>query len=41
MYEISYKFTDNLTLDVSRAIIRENNHDAGIFGANLNYLYKF
>ena len=40
-FSIGYKFTDNLTLDVSRAIIHENNHDAGIFGASLNYLYKF
>jgi len=40
-FSIGYKFTDNLTLDVSRAVIHENNHDAGIFGASLNYLYKF
>ena len=40
-FSIGYKFTDNLTLDVSRAIIHEDNHDAGIFGASLNYLYKF
>jgi hypothetical protein len=40
-FSIGYKFTDNLTLDVSRAVIRENAYDAGIFGANLNYLYKF
>ena len=40
-FSIGYKFTDNLTLDISRAVIHENDHDAGIFGANLNYLYKF
>jgi hypothetical protein len=40
-FSIGYKFTDNLTLDVSRAVIRENGYDAGIFGATLNYLYKF
>ena len=40
-FSIGYKFTDNLTLDVSRAVIHENNYDAGIFGASLNYLYKF
>ncbi len=40
-FSIGYKFTDNLTLDISRAVIRENGYDAGIFGAILNYLYKF
>jgi hypothetical protein len=40
-FSIGYKFTDNLTLDVSRAVIRENGYNAGIFGATLNYLYKF
>jgi hypothetical protein len=40
-FSIGYKFTDNLTLDVSRAVIKENGYDAGIFGATLNYLYKF
>jgi len=40
-FSIGYKFTDNLTLDVSRAEINENYSKGGIFGANLNYLYKF
>lgn len=40
-FSIGYKFTDNLTLDVSRAVISENGFSAGIFGASLNYLYKF
>ena len=40
-FSIGYKFTDNLTIDVSRAMIQENGQDAGIFGASLNYLYKF
>ena len=40
-FSIGYKFTDNLTLDVSRAVIKENGYDAGIVGATLNYLYKF
>ena len=40
-FSIGYKFTDNLTIDISRAIITENHYNAGIFGANLNYLYKF
>ena len=40
-FSIGYKFTDNLTLDVSRAVIQENGYSAGIFGAALNYLYKF
>ena len=40
-FSIGYKFTDDLTLDVSRAVIQEDGHSAGIFGATLNYLYKF
>lgn len=40
-FSIGYKFTDNLTLDVSRAEINENYSKGGMFGANLNYLYKF
>jgi hypothetical protein len=40
-FSIGYKFTDDLTLDVSRAVIQENGYSAGIFGATLNYLYKF
>jgi len=40
-FSIGYKFTDDLTLDVSRAVIQENGFKAGIFGATLNYLYKF
>ena len=40
-FSIGYKFTDNLTIDVSRAVIQENGENAGIFGATLNYLYKF
>ena len=40
-FSIGYKFTDDLTLDVSRAVIQENGYKAGIFGASLNYLYKF
>jgi len=40
-FSIGYKFTDNLTIDVSRAIIHENSYNSGIFGVNLSYLYKF
>lgn len=40
-FSIGYKFTDNLTIDVSRAEISEQNNSGGIFGANINYLYKF
>ena len=40
-FSIGYKFTDNLTLDVSRMALKENGYEAGIFGAILNYLYKF
>jgi hypothetical protein len=38
---IGYKFNDNLTLDVSRAEIEEDNRSGTIVGANLSYLYKF
>ena len=40
-FSIGYKFTDNLTIDISRAEISEQKYRGGIFGANINYLYKF
>ncbi len=40
-FSIGYKFTDNLTVDVSRALIREDGFSGGVFGGNINYLYKF
>ena len=40
-FSIGYKFTDDLTLDVSRAVIQEDGHSARVFGATLNYLYIF
>lgn len=36
-----YKFTDNLALDVTRAKVRESKSNAGVFGVNISYLYKF
>ena len=38
---IGYKFTDNLTIDISRANIEEDGHKGSMVGANLMYLYKF
>jgi hypothetical protein len=38
---IGYKFTDNLTVDISRANIEEDGHKGSMVGANLTYLYKF
>jgi hypothetical protein len=38
---IGYKFTDNLTLDVSRADIEEDGSKGSLIGATLSYLYKF
>lgn len=40
-FSVGYKFNDNLTLDVTRAIIKENGISAGLVGGSLNYLYKF
>lgn len=38
---IGYKFTDNLTIDVSRALIKEDNRKASLIGVNLTYGYRF
>ena len=36
-----YKFTNNMTIDVSRADIREDGNKGSMLGATLTYLYKF
>jgi len=38
---VGYKFTNNLTLDVSRANIREGGSKAVLLGATVSYLYQF
>ncbi len=38
---IGYKFTNNVTLDVTRSNIKENGYTASLIGAMLSYVYKF
>lgn len=38
---IGYKFTDNISLDVSRSKLRENGYSGALVGAVLTYFYKF
>jgi len=38
---VGYKFTDNLTVDLSRANLKEDGYKAPMIGANVTYLYKF
>jgi hypothetical protein len=40
-FSVGYKFTDNLTIDVSRADMKENGDKAALVGAVVSYLYKF
>lgn len=40
-FSIGYKITDNVTVDVSRADIKENGYDGAMFGGNVTYFYKF
>lgn len=40
-FSMGYKFTDNLTLDVTRANVREDRKDGTMLGATLSYFYKF
>lgn len=40
-FSIGYKFTDNLTLDVSRANIKEDGQTGSLLGATMSYVYKF
>ncbi len=40
-FSVGYKFTDNLTLDVSRADIKENGYTGSLLGVTMSYLYKF
>jgi hypothetical protein len=36
-----YKFTNNITFDVTHSSIKENSNKGNLIGANLSYLYKF
>ncbi len=38
---VGYKFTDNLTIDISRANVKEDGYKGSLLGANLMYVYKF
>ncbi len=40
-FSVGYKFTDNFTLDISRANIKENGRSGSLIGTTLSYLYKF
>lgn len=40
-FSIGYKFTDNLTIDVSRANVKEDGTKGALIGATVSYLYKF
>ncbi len=40
-FSIGYKITDNITVDVSRANVKENGYNGAMFGGNLTYFYKF
>lgn len=40
-FTVGYKFTDNFTLDISRANIKEGGYNASLFGLTMSYLYKF
>ncbi len=40
-FSIGYKFTDNLTLDISRANIKEDGKKGSLIGATMSYLYRF
>lgn len=40
-FSIGYKFTDNLTLDISRANIKEDGRKGSLIGATMSYLYRF
>jgi len=38
---VGYKFTNNITLDVTRATIKENGKSAGLMGLMASYIYQF
>lgn len=40
-FSVGYKFTNNLTLDVSRANIKEEGYKGSLLGLTMSYLYKF
>ncbi len=38
---VGYNFNDNFSIDFTRAQIKEDGYQAGVFGVNLSYLLKF
>ncbi|MBM3580204.1 MAG: hypothetical protein FJX34_05475 [Alphaproteobacteria bacterium] len=40
-FSIGYKFTDNLTIDISRANVREDGKNGALIGTTISYFYKF
>lgn len=40
-FSVGYKITDNLTVDISRADIKEDGQNGGLIGATVTYFYKF
>lgn len=40
-FNVGYRFTNNITLDVSRMNMKEDGYSASMFGFMLSYLYKF
>lgn len=40
-FSVGYKFSDNFTIDVSRADIKEDGFRGALIGVNATYLYKF
>jgi hypothetical protein len=40
-FSVGYKFSDNFTIDVSRADIKENGFKGSLLGITASYLYKF
>ncbi len=40
-FSVGYKFTNNITLDVSRSSLKEDGHSAALLGFVVGYLYRF
>jgi hypothetical protein len=38
---VGYKFTNNITVDITRAEIREDAKKASLVGVNVSYVQKF
>ncbi len=40
-FSVGYKFKNNIAIDISRAELKEDGHEASMLGAILSYLYEF